>query len=474
MNFMKYKIKLVMSKYKKGVLTPSSKYNLKRRVNVLNTEPTILKCKNFEKRYNFLINSWSNSHIQKNFYLSTSKNLLNKKISNFNSRDYNKLNYIVYLVLGDRVVGTQKLLFLDCSKTINTSCLGTRRDLTHNTVFIVLDWVVVGTVQLVYKPIENLLRSIQPIDSLFDLQILHDFNTTGLVKKNFYSKLEKLYLYNYRINSKIGKITAPNHFTTCNSFDEYFFSSFLYSQKINSSLEFLKTINFTDFSPRLGAALVSDRKFITPLLMSSYSSMVLVNPITQLFNSIWSLKDLKNKTVSTSLRSKTIPTYKLILKFKKSYFYVTLLDSHKRIFFSLHTGMFLKFFNYKKSLKKSKSFKILLMRYLRKLLIVTGINNFHLFVRQTSNHLSKLIHVLQKPIQHAFSDPLLHRTIFEQPNKSNKSKNYKNVKKTQPIFNFVYIYFVKTKPFGVMKTKKVGRIKRKIRRKVMKLNQIND
>lgn len=114
------------------------------------------------------------------------------------------------------------------------------------------------------------------------------------------------------------------------------------------------------------------------------------------------------------------------------------------------------------------------MRYLRKLLIVTGINNFHLFVRQTSNHLSKLIHVLQKPIQHAFSDPLLHRTIFEQPNKSNKSKNYKNVKKTQPIFNFVYIYFVKTKPFGVMKTKKVGRIKRKIRRKVMKLNQIND
>lgn len=57
MDFMKYKIKLVMGKYKKGVLTPSSKYNLKRRVNVLNTEPTILKCKNFEKRYNFLINS---------------------------------------------------------------------------------------------------------------------------------------------------------------------------------------------------------------------------------------------------------------------------------------------------------------------------------------------------------------------------------------------------------------------------------
>ena len=111
------------------------------------------------------------------------------------------------------------------------------------------------------------------------------------------------------------------------------------------------------------------------------------------------------------------------------------------------------------------------MRYLRKLLIVTGINNFHLFVRQTSNHLSKLLHVLQKPIQHAFNDPLAQKIIIEQPNKSKHDKNLKNI---QPVFNFVYIYFVKTKPFGVMKTKKVGRIKRKIRRKVMKLNHIND
>jgi hypothetical protein len=135
--------------------------------------------------------------------------------------------------------------------------------------------------------------------------------------------------------------------------------------------------------------------------------------------------------------------------------------------------MFLKFFNYKKSLKKSKSFKILLMRYLRKLLIVTGINNFHLFVRQTSNHLSKLLHILQKPIPHAFTDPLTRMNVLEQSGKSSQSGSTP-ARRVQPVFNFIYVVFVKTKPYGVMKTKKVGRIKRKIRRKVMKLNRIND
>jgi hypothetical protein len=135
--------------------------------------------------------------------------------------------------------------------------------------------------------------------------------------------------------------------------------------------------------------------------------------------------------------------------------------------------MFLKFFNYKKSLKKSKSFKILLIRYLRKLLIVTGINNFNLVIRWTSNHLSKLLHILQKPIPHAFVDPLTRTTVLEQSIKL-KQGAADPYRKTQPVFNFVYIVFVKTKPYGTMKTKKIGRIKRKIRRKVMKLNKISD
>jgi len=373
--------------------------------------------------------------------------------------------------LGDKIVGIQKLFFLDCSRTVDTHYSNIYKNLTHNTIFIVSGWVIVGTIQLVYKPIENLLRSIQPVNNLFDLQILHNFSVSKLIKQNFYSKLKKLYAYTNKTRSQITAISVPSYYTRCISFDEYFFSSFLSPLKIKSGLKFLNTYDFTKFNSYLGDVSRPDRRFTIPLLMSSYSSMVLINPITQLFSNIWSLKHLKNKTACSSLRLKTIPTYKLILKFKKSYFYVTLLDSHKRIFFSLHTGMFLKFFNYKKSLKKSKSFKILLMRYLRKLLIITGINNFHLFVRQTSNHLSKLLHVLQKPIQHAFNNPLAQKIILEQPNKSKHDKNLKNI---QPVFNFVYIYFVKTKPFGVMKTKKVGRIKRKIRRKVMKLNHIND
>lgn len=171
----------------------------------------------------------------------------------------------------------------------------------------------------------------------------------------------------------------------------------------------------------------------------------------------------------TSIRAapfpKALPTYRLMFNFKKHYLFVTLLNSKKKnnIFFSLNTGLFLKFYNYKKSLKKSKSLKLVLMRYLRKLLIVTRINNFQLCVKQTSDHLNKLIQTLQKQLNHVFIDPLTGKTVDEERQKT-----------PHIFFNFVYIVFFKNQPYGKMKIKNSGRLKRKIRRRVMKINRIID
>jgi len=129
--------------------------------------------------------------------------------------------------------------------------------------------------------------------------------------------------------------------------------------------------------------------------------------------------------------------YKLIFNFKKHYLYITLLDNRGNIFFSLSTSLFLKFFNFKKSLKKSRNFKILLMRYLRKLLLISNINNFNLYVKKTSDHLSKLIQILQKPINHSFIDPLTGSVIDEE-----------QLKRKTVIFNFVYIIFLQNKSYG--------------------------
>jgi len=140
-------------------------------------------------------------------------------------------------------------------------------------------------------------------------------------------------------------------------------------------------------------------------------------------------------------------TFKLLFNFKKHYLFITLLDKKNNILFSLHAGLFIRFFNYKKSLKKSKSTKIILIRYLRKLLMLSNLNNFILYVKQTSDQLNKLLQILQKPINHSFTDPITGQVITEEMSSKKKRKQ---------LFNFLYIIFLKNKTYVVMKTKKTG------------------
>lgn len=189
-----------------------------------------------------------------------------------------------------------------------------------------------------------------------------------------------------------------------------------------------------------------------------YFSLAGGAPRSKLLNNIEEY-DTKNKPLKTLF-------YKLMFNFKKHYLYITLLHKKKKkntIYFALNTGLFLKFFSFKKSLKKSKSLKLLLMRYLRKLLILSRINNFNLYIKQTSDQLNKLIQTLQKPLNHSFTDPLTGLVIDEESSKTPRE-----------LFNFIYIIFLKNKPFGTMKLKNSGRLKRRIRRRITNMNRIID
>lgn len=265
----------------------------------------------------------------------------------------------------------------------------------------------------------------------------------------------------------------PNLFSFCDTFNDFFYLNYSYSNDIVTNFDVLRMRKGLDSFNLSFINIITKKLFnysntrqsqITCLssFLSTYSSFLTHNPLSRLTKTLFLYNHLYDK--KSHLKSQQ-PLYKLLFKFKKAYFHITLLDSNNRIFFSLHTGLFLRYFNYKKSLKKSKSFKLLLMRYLRKLLLITGINNFNLYIRESSSNLSKLLRVLQKPLSHPFVDPFTNTTIVE--NSSTKNRQ-------SAIFNFIYIIFFKTKPYGFMKTKKVGRIKRKIRRKVMKLNNILD
>jgi len=158
------------------------------------------------------------------------------------------------------------------------------------------------------------------------------------------------------------------------------------------------------------------------------------------------------KTLVRQQQTTDIPknplVFKLLFNFKKHYLHLTLFGDKDKVFFSIDTSLFLKFVGYKKSLKKSYSLKLLLIKYLRKLLIVSNLVNFYLHIKNTSAQLNKFLLLLQRPFNHTFKDPLLGITVGEGLDQSSVT-----------CFNFPYIIFLQNRPYGFMKTKKNRSIK---------------
>jgi hypothetical protein len=129
--------------------------------------------------------------------------------------------------------------------------------------------------------------------------------------------------------------------------------------------------------------------------------------------------------------------------------------------FFLSPGLLLKYFNHKKSLKKNKSMRLLMMRFLRKLLIVIKLKSAHVHVKGIPLFLDTLLNMLFQPLTHPVKDPFTDAIIDETLDVQ------RNIKVTG-------ITFIHPKPYGFHKQKKKGRVKRKIRRRVMKANRVID
>lgn len=155
-------------------------------------------------------------------------------------------------------------------------------------------------------------------------------------------------------------------------------------------------------------------------------------------------------------------THNLYMRFNGHRLIITLADDRVgNTHFFLSTGLLLKYFERKKSIKKNKSMKLLMIRFLRKLLILLRLKNIVLKVRGVPLYMDILLAMLFRPLSHFFTDPFTGLEVDEIQRKKNH-------------LNFSAIVFTKFKPFGYQKTKKRGRIKRKIRRKLVKLNAVID
>jgi hypothetical protein len=129
----------------------------------------------------------------------------------------------------------------------------------------------------------------------------------------------------------------------------------------------------------------------------------------------------------------------------------------------LSVGFLLKFFGKQKVLKKAKLFKLLLIRSLRKFLLLSKIERFYLFINGTPIHLLEMLRTLNQRIEHPFVDPTKHFVIDESSKRS-------------PLvtFKIPYIFFSANVAFVPVKTRKRGRIKRKLRRRLTIKNRVTD
>jgi len=157
--------------------------------------------------------------------------------------------------------------------------------------------------------------------------------------------------------------------------------------------------------------------------------------------------------------------YNLYLTFTSNKLFVNLVSDGgtKYNYFSLSVGLFLRFLNGKKALKKNKLIKLLLMKYVRKLLIVSEIRDLVIYTKRTPVFFSELCTVLLSPIIRPFVNPLT--SFLYDDTKLNSAKPKVVVKK---------IFFYKPKSFGTMKAPLKGRLKRKIMRRIIRTNRICD
>ena len=154
--------------------------------------------------------------------------------------------------------------------------------------------------------------------------------------------------------------------------------------------------------------------------------------------------------------------YRLFFTFKKGRFFVNLTNFNKsKNYLFLSTGMFIQYFQYKKSLRKNKILKVLISKYLRKFLLILQLKYVSLHFSSTPIMLQEIILNLTTPLIKPLKNPLTLKVIDE-----DQSSQFR--------FIFLYFFFQKSKNFGTFKLRRKGRVKRRIIRKLIKINNVLD
>lgn len=132
-------------------------------------------------------------------------------------------------------------------------------------------------------------------------------------------------------------------------------------------------------------------------------------------------------------------------------------------YFSLFPGFFLKFYKNRRPLKRTKLFKVLLVKFLRKLLILGNIKTFNMVINRSPTLFTELYKLFITP----------NIVPYKVPNKKNFYVD-SVVNSSGNTFVARKFIFSRTKFYGLFKERRRGRLKRKVARRLIKKNAILD
>ena len=152
----------------------------------------------------------------------------------------------------------------------------------------------------------------------------------------------------------------------------------------------------------------------------------------------------------------------LLLSFKKNNTSIILKSFKLRThYFTFTLGSLFSSFLTRKNMKKSRKFKLLLPRFLRKVLLLINTHTVSLLIQGVPENLAAFILSLTKPINHSYNNPF-------------RSIAFAEKGEVTPNLKFQDLTFRQASVSAKIKKKKKGKVKRKVLRKIIYRNKVSD
>ena len=188
-----------------------------------------------------------------------------------------------------------------------------------------------------------------------------------------------------------------------------------------------------------------------------------VQKIINFYHSV-TKKNMFLATLQSKFTGLKVPqkTFFFLIKFKNRQLQLNLTDQNQNHnYVSLSAGLVMSKFTTSKATKKALPSRFILMRFMRKLLLLLGIFNLSLVIKGLAFDIHLLVDYFQRKVPHVYYNPMSSSFINEETREGR-------------FINVWSLSYKKIATFNKQKSRKKGRVKRKVFRKLSLKNNLVD